>query len=323
MRIFIVGGTGFIGYHATLEFLKNGHSVSTISIPDVELGEYFPKEVEVKYGNIFTMESDELINIFEGFDVMVYAVGPDDRVDVKGSAYEYFHDKLVTGCGKVVAAAREAGIKKTIVLNSYFAYFDRIWPDKKLAERHPYIKCRVEQADRAILEGKDGMDVMILELPYIFGVMPGRVPLWKNILVKRMQGKLRFFPFPKGGTTIITVQKVAEAILGAALHGKGGMRYPIGDQNMSWKKMLTLMLKSLGLNKKVISIPKFIANLYGKKMRRDERKQGIEKGLKSEFLFQDIQTQYMFFDPLPTAKALKFTLGGVEQAIKETMKACL
>ena len=25
MKVFIIGGTGFIGYHATLEFLQRGH----------------------------------------------------------------------------------------------------------------------------------------------------------------------------------------------------------------------------------------------------------------------------------------------------------
>ncbi len=322
MKIFIVGGTGFIGYHTTLEFLSKGHQVSTISIPDVELGEYYPKEVEVKYGNIFEMKSEELISIFQGFDVMIYAVGPDDRVEVKGSAYDFFCERLVEGCGKVVAAAREAKVKKTVVLNSYFAYFDRIWPEKKLTERHPYIKCRVEQAKRVIDEGKDEMDVIVLELPYIFGVMPGREPLWKDILVNMLLSMKLIF-YPKGGTIMISVQKVAEAIVGAVLHGKGGKRYPIGDKNMSWKEMLALMLKHLGLKKKIITISNFLADLVGKKMKRNDLKNGITHGLNPEFLFKDIMTQYMYFDPLPTANELQFTLGGVERAIQETMEACL
>ena len=56
MKIMIIGGTGFLGYHSLLEFRKRGHTVSTISIPDVKLENWFPKEVEVNYLNVFEQE---------------------------------------------------------------------------------------------------------------------------------------------------------------------------------------------------------------------------------------------------------------------------
>ncbi len=39
MKVFIVGGTGFIGYYAVLEALRRKYEVTTISLPDIELGE--------------------------------------------------------------------------------------------------------------------------------------------------------------------------------------------------------------------------------------------------------------------------------------------
>jgi len=144
MKIMIIGGTGFLGYHSLLEFIKRGHSVSTFSIPDIELGDWFPKEIEVRYVNVFEQEESILVESFRGYDALVYAVGPDDRVTPLAPAYEFFHERLVEACGRVVDAARKAGVKRCVVLNSYFAYFDRIWPEKQLADHHPYIKCRVE-----------------------------------------------------------------------------------------------------------------------------------------------------------------------------------
>ena len=79
MKIFIVGGTGFLGYHAALECLRRGYEVSTISLPDIPLGDWFPKEITVNYGNVFAMAEEELINLFQGFDAIIYTVGPDDR----------------------------------------------------------------------------------------------------------------------------------------------------------------------------------------------------------------------------------------------------
>jgi len=92
MKVFIVGGTGFLGYYATLEFLKRGHEVDTMALPDIPLGDWFPKDkVGVSYGNVFEMSHDDLVEVFKGYDAMVYAVGPDDRIIPKAPAYDFFH----------------------------------------------------------------------------------------------------------------------------------------------------------------------------------------------------------------------------------------
>jgi hypothetical protein len=52
------------------------------------------------------------------------------------------------------------------------------------------------------------MDVMVLELPYIFGAMPGRTPLWKDVFIERFF-RAPVICFPRGGTTMIHVRAVA------------------------------------------------------------------------------------------------------------------
>lgn len=106
MRVFIVGGTGLLGYHAALEFLRRGHEVQTAAIPDIELGSWFPREIRVHEADVFSLDPRRCARLFEGFDALVYAVGPDDRHTPPAPAYDYFHARLVDGCGRVVAAAR-------------------------------------------------------------------------------------------------------------------------------------------------------------------------------------------------------------------------
>ncbi len=323
MKVFIVGGTGFLGYYATLEFLKRGHEVDTISLPDIELGDWFPKEVGVKYGNVFEMPHDEMVKLFEGYDGMVYAVGPDDRYIPKAPAYDFFHERLVVACGKVVEAARDAGVKKCAILNSYFAYFDRIMPELNLAERHPYIKCRVEQADLCIKIGGDKMDVMMLELPYIFGTMPERTPLWKEVFVDRVLGMRPWMFFFKGGSNMIAVEHIAEAIVGAIEQGKGGMRYTIGDENLTWKEWLKIIQKAAGIKRRIVTLPQWIGTIWGWSLRRKDKKEGKEGGLNHKFLFKDIQCREFFFDPTESQTELGYTGGGLEEAIIKTIKRCL
>jgi nucleoside-diphosphate-sugar epimerase len=292
-----------------------------MAIKDIDLTGWFPECVTVDYGDVFTLSGEELEQRFAGYDALVYAVGPDDRVVPKAPAYEFFHERLVVACEKTVVSARKAGVKRCVILNSYFAFFDRQWPQKQLAEHHPYIKCRVEQAQRAIAAGGDTMAVMILELPYIFGAMPKRTPIWKDVfLEKYAKGHVIFFP--KGGTSMIAVQHVGEAVIGALENGEHGKRYPIGDENHTYNEMLEMMMDALGRRATVINIPRFLAVLAGGFIERGWRKKGLQSGLDPTYLMRDILTDYLYFDASESAEALGFDRGGLKEAITDTMKAC-
>jgi len=322
MRIFIVGGTGFLGFYSALEALRRGHRVSSLSIPDIELGDWFPEDVEVHYGDVFEMSSDRLVELLEGHDAMVYAVGPDDRITPKAPAYEFFHERLVAACTEVVEAARKVGVQRCVLLNSYFAHFDRVRPELKLAERHSYIKCRIEQAECVIKAGGESMAVMVMELPYIFGAMPERLPLWKNALFDRILG-MRVVFFPGGGTNMTAVEHVAEAIVSAIERGQAGARYLIGDVNMSYKEMLRIVLDTMGRKRRpIITLPTMLANIVGRWMRRGEKKKGLESGLDLGYLFKDILSQKFYFNPTPSVIELGYGQGGVKEAIEATVRAC-
>lgn len=319
MNIIVIGGTGLLGYHTVLDGLNKSHSMSALTIQDISLEDWYPPQVQVTYGDVFALPKSELRSLFTGYDAMVYAVGPDDRVIPKAPAYVFFHERLVRACEKAVAAAQEAGVKRCVILGSYFAYFDRIWPDKRLSERHPYIRCRVEQAERAIAAGSGTMDVMILELPYIFGTCPHRVPLWRDTLLDRfIKGRLIFFP--KGGTNMVTVTHVGEAVIGALEYGEHGKRYLVGDENHTFKEMLTMMMSAIGAQKKIISIPRFAAVAAGRAIEAQRRRNGLEGGLDTRYLMRDIMSSYLYFDSAPFADALHYGRGGLYEAIEDTMR---
>lgn len=323
MKVLIVGGTGLIGYYTALEFLENGHKVTSLSFKDIDLGDWYPKKIKVHYGDVFKMTDNEYIKLFKGHDAIVYGIGPDDRFVPDAPAYDFFYDKLVMHPTRMAAAAKKAGVKKFVVLNSYFAYYHRLHPEKNLMERHPYIKCRVEQADSIIDTGGDEMDVCVLELPYIFGAMPERVPLWKDVVVDMLVSMKTVF-YPKGGSIMISVENVAKAIYGAVMKGRHGTKYPIGDENKDWNSMLEIMLDALGTPKKIVNIPCFIVKLYGIKHKRDYAKQGKEMGLDPVKLMKDIQCEYLYYDADELSrKELGYGGGDLEESIRKTIDRCL
>ena len=110
----------------------------------------------------------------------------------------------------------------------------------------------------------DGFDVAVLELPYIFGTQPGRKPVWV-FLVENVMSMKSVTMYPRGGSTMVTVKQVGQALAGAIERNRGGSCYPIGYYNMTWKEMLGIVHKHLGCpGKKVLTIPDWMYAVGGK-----------------------------------------------------------
>ena len=136
--------------------------------------------------------------------------------------------------------AKECGVKKAVILGSTSRISQRV-PEMELTKKHPYIRSRIEQEKTALKFAEDGkMDVAVLELPYIFGTQPGRKPVWV-ILVEQIANMPKVTLYPKGGTTMVTVRQVSQAIVGAATKTKGGVAYPIGYYNLTWDELLKIV----------------------------------------------------------------------------------
>ncbi|HNQ66866.1 MAG TPA: hypothetical protein PKN32_00690 [Bacteroidales bacterium] len=297
-NVFIAGGTGFLGYYSALKFVEMGAKVSTISLDEnINEKEWFPKNINLAYGNLFEMSRDEVFELLEnkGYDTFVYALGPDDRVTPKAPAYNYFYKYLVVQCEKICVAAKRAGLKRCILMNSYFVHFDRL-ENGRLSKNHPYIRARKEQSDRILSLGEDGIfDVMIIELPYIFGQMPEREPIWKNVFVERFR-KMPAIYFPDGGTTAVHVSGVAECIVAAAFNGKNGTKYLPASENIKYNEMITYMMSLAGFPRKFRKLPISIAYIGGLFMVLGDKLHGKQSGLHLAKIMIDILSKDLYAD---------------------------
>lgn len=332
MKIMIVGGTGLLGHEAAKVALERGHEVASLAIPDVPMDGWYPKQIKTLEGDVFELSQAELAKILQGYDAMIYAVGPDDRITPAEPAYEFFKRRLVDHAAKVFRAARDAGIKKASLCSSYFLYFDRKFPEKKLAEIHPYIRVRKEQAElilREAAEARGGLpklDVCVMELPYIFGTCPHRQPLWRAVFLDNFVNGKKTIMFPKGGSVMTTTRHVGEALVGAIEYGKGGKSYAIGDENHDFNWMLNNMLIGIqGKPRKIWNPPRRLCAMGANMMAKSDQKKGLYHGLDFKHVMLDIQTDYFYYpeeEIAATYAELHIGRGGVEEAIIETGKAC-
>ena len=322
MKICMIGGTGLLGSEAAKVLIERGHQVTSIALPPLPAGAVLPPEMEIQYGNYLTMTDAEICELFKGCEGFVFAAGVDERVEGPAPIYDLFEKYNITPIKRLLKLAKQCGIKHVAICGSYFAYFEKIWPEKKLAKWHPYIRSRRDQEEAAMAFAGPGFDVAVLELPYIFGTQPGRKPVWV-FLVEMIRNMKRVTMYPKGGTTMVTVHQVGEAIAGAIERNRGGKCYPIGYYNMTWKEMLKIVHKHLGCpDKKIVTIPDWMYTIGGKKIMKDQKKQNIEGGL-DMVKFTALQCSNQFIDKSLGCDLLGVQPDDIDTAIGDSIRLCV
>lgn len=320
MKVFILGGTGFIGTHATHALIEKGHQVSTLALPPAPTEGRLPVEVSVTLGDFNQLSDEEVAALMQGCQGAIFAGGVDDRVTPRAPAYPFFHQMNVLPTARFFRLAVQAGVERGVLLSSYFAHFARIWPELALAEHHPYIRSRIEQEAAALDAAGSQLDLSILQLPYIFGSSPGSVPLWKPIL-DYLHWPLPWVFYMQGGSAMVAVESVAGAVVGALEKGQNGERYLVGDENLTWTEWLKRLMAMMGQDKPIVTLPGWLirVGLWG--LAGWHRLRGLEGGL-DPVHFLDLQTRRTFFDPHPAQQALDFSGGILDQAFQETLRAC-
>lgn len=321
MKVFVVGVTGLLGYEGAVTLAKRGHRVTGMAL-NIPEGLEMPKGVEVILGNFMEMPDAKLLQHLEGQDAVVFAAGIDERVEGKPPIYDLFKKYNIDALKRLADLAVQAGVKNLCVLGSYFSYFDKKWSKLKLAQNHPYIRSRADQEKLAFwYHEQHGMNVSVLELPYIFGAQKGRKPVWLFLaeMVKNTKGNKMYYP--KGGTTMVTSRQVGEAIAGAVVGTKGAVAYPVGWFNMSWVRFLEKFSKDLGDPKKVVSIPTFLYKIFAWKMSREAKARGVEPGL-DMVKFSKVMTAKTYIDK-KYVQAIGVKEDGINRAVRESAEVCL
>lgn len=323
-KIFVVGGAGFLGYHTCLRLVEQGREVTCLAMPDEVVDEDLSSKVHLVRANLDELDNDSLIELLSGHDGLIYAAGPDDRVELgKGvKASEFFDEQLVARTERTLRAAKLAGVKKSIIFGSYFSYINNhglAGVKKGQLERHPYIKARVEQTRRVFGLGDDDFSVAVLNIPYVFGTAPGKEPIWKRVFVERFADQPKIF-YGNGGSTVISAKKIAESASQAMIFASHGDELAIGSRDMKFKPMISRLLDEAGINKSVGSLPNFLFNVIMKQQWKKMQEADLDSGLNMRYLNRDILSRDFYVDYRRADEKLATSdfVDDVDEAIRET-----
>jgi dihydroflavonol-4-reductase len=318
-RALVVGATGFLGYYAVQELLAGGWRVTALGLPPGPPASLFPASVKVVLANLAEATDADLRRMLRGHRGLVFAAGLDDRQVLAKPAYEKFRQANVSVLERLLPLAAKAGIERAVILGSYLAYFNRQWPDLKLAERHPYIRSRMEQEQ--VATSVRGLAGMVLEIPYVFGAMPvpGWTPLWIS-LVKYLRATSTLL-YSEGGTACVSATVVGRAAAAALERGKAGQCYPIGQENLTWREMLMRLARADQRQVRVVTLPTGAVSGLLSGVKLFHHLQNKEGGLDLSH-FASLQTAEAFIDPDIACRALGYELDDLDDAFRQTVQAC-
>ena len=121
MKIAITGGTGFIGKHLANDLAGRGHQVVVISRGVYSRGAETPASEKIAFVTADVADAAALAKAFSGCDAIAHCAGT--STEDGRQTFEHVH---VEGARSAVAAAKQAGVKK-FVLVSYL----HVRPDVK------------------------------------------------------------------------------------------------------------------------------------------------------------------------------------------------
>jgi nucleoside-diphosphate-sugar epimerase len=212
MRWAISGGAGFLGLHLARRLLADGHAVRTLDVVPLDDPE-LEQAVEELRGDVRSPEDAR--RLVAGADVLVHAAA---ALPIRVSRRAIWSVN-VEGTATVLAAAREAGVRRHVLISSTAVYgvpkVHPIFEDSPLVGVGHYGESKIE-AERVTQEfGRRGLEYTIIR-PKTF-VGPERLGVFEILFDWIREGR-RIYVLGQGTNRyqLLAVEDLVEAIVLAA-----------------------------------------------------------------------------------------------------------
>ncbi len=263
MKILITGADGFVGSNLVRELLSRGHKI----VGFIQFGND-PKtikdlEVELRFGDLLDKQSidkafpgcDALIHTAASTSIWPYRSEIQKRVNIDGTKY-------------LMQAALQNNLKRIIHVGTAnsFGFGSKNNPGN---EQKPYMTDRYKmdymdtkyEAHKLVLNmiENDNLPAIIVNPTFMFGPFPtpmGSAKMIESVYKGKVPG------FSRGGRNYVAVKDVCVAIANSLEMGKIGESYILGNENLSYKEIFSLIAEVTNAKKPKLFMPDFIVKAY-------------------------------------------------------------
>lgn len=261
MRIFVTGASGFVGGAAARKLIASGHDLRAMSRSeksDAAVRALGAARVRCDLENVGAEHIGDA-EIVLHCAAFVEQWGPRD-------AWKRFN---VDGTARVLAAARDAGVKRFIHVSTesvlwrgqHLRGVDETYP---LAPNSPYPYASTKaRAEMLVRDGNaPGFETIVLRPRFIWG--PGDTTLLPVIEQMAREGKFMWVDGGRARTSTTHIDNLVHAIELALTKGRGGEAYFVLDDGVrTMREMISGMAAARGVTLPDKSVPAWLAEALG------------------------------------------------------------
>ncbi len=286
-KVFVTGGSGFIGSALVRQLLQRGHKVSCLCRPGAVSA---PDGAETLRGDI--LDARALSDRLGGVDVVYHCAA---RITFQKADFDDAYRVNVEGTRNLLEAAIQAGVSCFVHLSACavlglargpgFLVDESACPEISRENTYAYTKLMAENVVQEF--HRKGLHAAIANIATVYG--QGDRHLNSGSIIKRiLEGRLQLVP--PGGTSFVSVVDVARGLISIAEAGRSGERYILCAGNMTYRQLVTRAASALGVPVTTVTVPRifFYPGLGAMKlMERIQKLRGQPSNLATEQVFRE------------------------------------
>lgn len=321
MKVFVTGGTGFIGGEAVRQLRARGDEVACLARnpekgrPLADLG------CEVVEGDL--SDAEAIRTGMRGCDAVIHAAAVYE-VGIPASERPAMREANVGGTEQVLRTALEEKIPKVVYVSTVGAFgnthgetVDESYehPGKRFTSYYEETKWEAHQVAKRMITA--GLPCTIVQPGGVYG--PGDTSAIADFIDQFLAHRMPLIPFPDLGICLAHVEDVAGGILAALDRGKPGEAYVLSGPAVTMRDAVETVAKVTGRKapKRALPTPLMkamvpIGPLVGKMM-------GQPPNLRELISSADGVTFWASYDK--AAKELGYSPRPVEEGLRQTLEA--
>jgi nucleoside-diphosphate-sugar epimerase len=257
VKVFVTGGTGFIGGEVVRQLRERGDEVACLVRNPAKSKAVEALGCELVAGDLRDVEA--IRKGMDGCDAVVHAAAIYE-VGIPASQRQAMRDANVGGSERVLGAARDAKVAKVVYVstvgifgNTHGKVVDESYepPGKDFTSCYEETKWEAHQVAKRLIA--EGLPCTIVQPGGVYG--PGDTSSVGELLNQFLAGKMPLLPFPELGICLSHVEDIAAGILLGLDRGKPGEAYVISGPATTVRETIEVVAKLTGRKAPKRAIP--------------------------------------------------------------------
>ncbi len=249
MKVFVTGGTGFIGGEVVRQLRARGDQVACLVRSPEKADKLKELGCELVSGDLGDAEA--LRAGMEGCDGLIHAAAMYE-VGIPAKQHPAMYEANVRGSERVLAAALEAKVGKVVYVstvgifgNTHGKVVDESYehPGKEFTSYYEETKLEGHRIAKRMM-AEDGLPGVIVQPGGVYG--PGDTSQIADLLSEFFAGRLLLMPFPDLGICLSHVEDIATGILLVLDKGKTGETYVISGPATTMREAIETVAAASG-----------------------------------------------------------------------------